>query len=72
MENKTYRLGYHLTVFLDVQGQREKFKGLCLPKTPEEHAVVQEVLKDTAGFVVGLRDACIGDCIFCWAAQESM
>jgi len=56
MENKTYRLGYHLTVFLDVQGQREKFKGLRLPKTPEEHAAVQEVLKDTAGFVVGLRD----------------
>ena len=57
MENKTYRLGYHLTVFLDVQGQREKFKGLRLPKTPDEHAAVQEVLKDTAGFVVGLRDA---------------
>jgi hypothetical protein len=56
MENKHYQLGYHLTVFLDVQGQREKFKGLRLPKTPDEHAAVQEVLKDTAGFVVGLRD----------------
>src|SRR5260370_34434949 len=57
MENKTYRLGYDLTVFLDVQGQREKSKVLRLPKTPDEHAAVQEVLKDTAGFVVGLRDA---------------
>jgi hypothetical protein len=53
----TYRLGYHLVVFLDVQGQREKFKGLRLPKTADEHAAVQEVLKDTAGFVVGLRAA---------------
>jgi hypothetical protein len=55
VENKTYRLGYHLTIYLDVQGQREKFKGLRLPKTSEQHAAVQEVLKDTAGFVVGLR-----------------
>jgi hypothetical protein len=57
METKTYRLGYHLTVFLDVQGQREKFKELRLPKSSEEHVAVQEVLKDTAGFVVGLRSA---------------
>jgi len=55
MEDKTHRLGYHLVVFLDVQGQREKFKGLRLPRTSEEHAAVQEVLKNTAGFVVGLR-----------------
>jgi hypothetical protein len=57
MEDKTHRLGYHLVIFLDVQGQREKFKGLRLPKTSEEHAAVQEVLKHTTGFVVGLRAA---------------
>jgi hypothetical protein len=55
MKKKTYQLGYHLAVFLDVQGQREKFKGLRLPKTSDEHAAVQKVLNDTVGFVLGLR-----------------
>jgi hypothetical protein len=57
MENKVYRLGYHLVIFIDVQGQRDKFKGLRLPKTAEEHASVQQALRDTAGFVIGLREA---------------
>ena len=57
MEDKTHRLGYHLVIFLDVQGQREKFKALRLPRTADEHAAVQEVLRDTAGFVLALRAA---------------
>jgi hypothetical protein len=56
MEKKNYTLGYHLVAFLDVQGQRDKFRQLKLPKTPEEQASAQQVLKDTAGFVCGLRD----------------
>ncbi|HWZ52770.1 MAG TPA: hypothetical protein VNW54_15030 [Granulicella sp.] len=49
------RLGHHLVAFLDVLGQRERFKQLQLPKTPEEHAEVAEVLRQTAGFVLELR-----------------
>ena len=50
-------MGHHLVVFLDVLGQRERFRQLQLPKTPEDHARVGQVLKDTAGFVSNLRDS---------------
>ncbi|HKF51311.1 MAG TPA: hypothetical protein VKB26_03290 [Candidatus Acidoferrales bacterium] len=55
-ETTNYTLGCHLVVFLDVLGQREKFRALRLPKSPEEYASVAEVLRQTAGFVVGLRE----------------
>lgn len=50
-------MGYHLVAFLDVLGQRDRFRGLHLPKNPEEAAAVGEVLRQTAGFVLDLRDA---------------
>jgi len=56
METKNYTLGHHLVAFLDVQGQREKFKELRLPQNAEEEAQVKEVLRQTAGFVVDLRN----------------
>jgi len=56
MEQTNYTLGYHLVAFLDVQGQRDRFRELKLPKTPEEHAHTQRVLTDTAGFVLQLRN----------------
>ena len=43
MEQRHLQLGHHLVAFLDVLGQRERFKGLRLPKTPEESAEVAEV-----------------------------
>jgi hypothetical protein len=55
MEKRHLRLGYHLVAFLDVLGQREKFKALHLPATPEQAAAVAEVLRQTAGFVLELR-----------------
>ena len=55
MESTHLRLGYHLVAFLDVLGQRERFKQLHLPKTHEENAEVAEVLRQTAGFVLELR-----------------
>lgn len=55
MEAANYTLGWHLVAFLDVLGQREKFRQLRLPKTPEEYLTVQEVLRDTVGFVSNLR-----------------
>lgn len=55
MEKKHLRLGYHLVAFLDVLGQRNRFKSLRLPKTPEESTEVGEVLRQTAGFVIDLR-----------------
>ena|ERR1017187_2960909 len=55
MEQRHLQLGHHLVAFLDVLGQRERFKGLRLPKTPEESAEVAEVLRQTAGFVIELR-----------------
>jgi hypothetical protein len=55
MEAKKYKLGHHLVAFLDVLGQREKFRRLLVPKNPDEEAQVTEVLRQTAGFVVDLR-----------------
>lgn len=53
---KRYILGHYLVGFLDVLGQREKFRQLEIPKTPEEHSRVGQVLRETAGFVSDLRD----------------
>lgn len=50
------QLRNHLVAFLDVLGQREKFKALHFPTTSEDKAEVAEVLKQTAGFVLELRD----------------
>jgi len=55
MEFTQLRLGYHLVAFLDVLGQRERFKQLQLPKTAQQEAAVAEVLRQTAGFVLKLR-----------------
>jgi len=44
-----------LVVFLDVLGQREKFKALQLPRNDDEYAKVHQVLKETAGFVSAVR-----------------
>jgi len=51
----SFRLEYHLVAFLDVLGQRERFKALRLPTTPEDKEKVVEVLRQTAGFVLELR-----------------
>src|SRR6266849_852063 len=55
MEAKNFKLGHHLVAFLDVLGQRDKFRGLRLPTNTDEEAQVREVLRQTSGFVVGLR-----------------
>ena len=55
MEKRHLRLEHHLVAFLDVQGQRDKFKALKLPQTEEQVAAVTEVLRQTAGFVLELR-----------------
>jgi hypothetical protein len=55
MEQRHLRLGYHLVALLDVLGQRDRFKALHLPSTPEDATEVTEVLRQTAGFVMELR-----------------
>lgn len=55
MKKRHLQLGHHLVAFLDVLGQRERFRELRQPKTPEESAQVAEVLRQTAGFVLDLR-----------------
>src|SRR5258708_18469532 len=57
MKMRNFNLGYDLVAFLDVLGQRDRFRDLRLPKTPQEAAAVGEVLRQTAGFVLGLRGA---------------
>jgi len=57
LEKRKFDLGYHLVALLDVQGQREKFRQLRSPKNPEESEAVGEVLRQTAGFVLDLRQA---------------
>jgi hypothetical protein len=55
MEKRTYKLGYHLVAFLDVLGQRDKFRSLKMPSNSQEADEVKEVLRQTAGFVAELR-----------------
>jgi len=55
LEKRIYRLGHHLVAFLDVLGQRDKFRGLKKPANAQEEEEVKEVLRQTAGFVVELR-----------------
>lgn len=57
VKKRNFDLGYHLVALLDVQGQRERFRQLRLPKNPEDSAAVGEVLRQTAGFVLDLREA---------------
>jgi hypothetical protein len=55
METRIYKLGHHLVAFLDVLGQRDKFRGLKKPTNAQEEDEVKEVLRQTAGFVAELR-----------------
>lgn len=55
MEKRIYKLGHHLVAFLDVLGQRDKFRGLKKPTSEQEEGEVKEVLRQTAGFVTELR-----------------
>jgi hypothetical protein len=55
METMNFTLGHHLVAFLDVLGQRDKFRDLRLPTNAEEQARVKEVLANTAGYVLHLR-----------------
>src|ERR1700686_4147352 len=54
-QERIYLLENYLVAFLDVLGQSDKFEQLRLPKTEEEHAAVQEVMRDTVRFVSDLR-----------------
>jgi len=56
LEQKHLQLGYHLVAFLDVLGQRDRFRELRIPKTADETAAVAEVLRQTAGFVTEQRE----------------
>jgi hypothetical protein len=49
-------LAWDIVAFLDVMGQKEKLLQLNMPRTPEDRIVIEAVLKDTAGFVLRLRD----------------
>lgn len=55
MEKRMYKLGDHLVAFLDVLGQRDKFRGLKKPTNAQEEDEVKEALRQTAGFVAELR-----------------
>ena len=57
MKKRNLNLGHHLVAFLDVLGQRERFREIRLPRNPEEATAVGEVLRQTAGFVLDLREA---------------
>jgi hypothetical protein len=55
MGKRHLRLEHHLVAFLDVLGQREKFRALKLPQTGGQAAAVTEILRQTAGFILELR-----------------
>ena len=54
-DSPEFTLAWDIVAFLDVMGQKEKLLQLRMPKTPGEHIATQEVLRDTAGFVLKLR-----------------
>lgn len=56
MAKKKYDFGWYMVAFLDVQGQRDKFRRLRVPTTDAEVQAVGEVVLQTAGFVDSLRD----------------
>lgn len=56
-QETNYVLQPHLVAYLDVLGQREKFRHLKMPKTPEEYLAVAEAMKGTVGIVLGLRSS---------------
>ena len=51
-----FTLAWDIVAFLDVMGQKDKLLRLKMPRTSGEHTLTQEVLKDTAGFVLNLRN----------------
>ena len=55
MAARNLKIGHHLVAFLDVLGQRDRFRDLRVPKNAEEEAQVKYVLQQTAGFVLDLR-----------------
>jgi hypothetical protein len=55
MEKRTYKLGRYFVAFLDVLGQRDKFRGLKKPANVQEEDEVKEVLRQTVGFIAELR-----------------
>jgi hypothetical protein len=57
MKKRQLDLGHYLVASLDVLGQRDRFRGLYLPKNADEAAAVSEVLTHTAGLVLDLREA---------------
>ena len=50
MKNGNYTLGHHLVAFLDVLGQRDKFRGLKKPTNAQEEEEVKEVLEANGWF----------------------
>lgn len=56
MAKEKYDFGFYLVAYLDVQGQRERFRKLKVPTTDAEAQAVSEVVLETAGFVDSLRD----------------
>jgi hypothetical protein len=57
MENKNYQYGYYIIGFVDVLGQREKLRQLRrLPKDDVDRENTIAILKETAGYVMQLRE----------------
>jgi hypothetical protein len=56
MAKAQYDCGWYLVAFLDVQGQREKFRNLKVPNNDAEREALNTVVLGTAGFVDRLRD----------------
>jgi len=55
MEQINLKLGYYLVAFVDVLGQRARFRALKLPRNAEEEKLVREAVRQTAGFVLDVR-----------------
>lgn len=55
-KTRHFVLGWHCVAYLDVLGQRERFPQMTLDKDPEKLTGLMDVLRDTAGFILDLRD----------------
>lgn len=56
MSDDDLSLEWQLVAFLDLAGQSERLLQLFMPKTPQEHLRVREILTHTVGLVLQVRE----------------
>jgi hypothetical protein len=56
-QNEEYSYSDYIVVFIDVMGQKDLLRQLAIPANDQEYKQTLDILRDTAGIVLGLRHA---------------